>query len=117
MSELEDLESKGSLVEGNPEDKGIGEYGNTKGLSALKKEYNAIIGSKRQQNDLKVVSEIGKKIDAGELGDIPLERLLVVDQKMRPQQIEGRHEHTVTFMDWAKKMTVELEKYQDIDEK
>ena len=109
--------SKGSLIREHPEDKGIGKYGKTKGISALTKEYNAIIGTKRQQNDLKVVHKIGEKIKKGELDGIPLERLLVVDQKMRPQKIEGKHEHTVTFMDWAKKMTVELEKYQDIDEK
>ena len=119
MSDLDNLGGNGSLIQGNPEDKGVGQYGGKvsepEKHSQLMEFKRKLLERKNADVDESVVKEIEKRIKKGELSKISLDRLIDKAIKMRPQRTESKVEHTGSFAHWVLKVKKEEEKYNTID--
>ena len=119
MSDLDKLSDNGSLIKGNPEDKGIGEYGGKvsepEKHSQLMELKRKLLERKNADVDESVVNEIEKRIKKGGLSKISLDRLIDKAIKMRPQRSESKVEHTGSFAHWMLEVKKQKDKYDTID--
>lgn len=111
--------SSGSLIEGNPEDVGVGKYAevptNPEKEHEIVELKRKLLDHKNLKIDSAMADEILKQIGKGNLEKIPLERLINLAVKMRPQKTESKIEHVGSFMHWIMKVKGEEKKYETID--
>lgn len=121
MSDLDPLEEglKKNLIGGNPEDKGVGSYGGALSEPERHRQYVETARKLLEQDEIKIDSSVNKEIidqiEEGNLKKIPLERLMNMAIKARPQRSEGKVEHVASFTHWILQVKAEEDKYNTID--
>ena len=109
----------GSLVKSNPEDYGIGEYGDEPSVpekqSQLMEVSRQILERKNIKTDHSVADKVIEKIKSGELDNENVLHLIDRLIKMRPQKKESTVEHTGNFAHWVLQIHKEDEKFKTIN--
>ena len=108
-----------SLIEGNPEDKGIGKYGMAPAVKDENRQIQESLRTLVETDKAKIGYAIGKellsRIEKGKLSKERLTDLAKVLERMVPPKEESNKEETQNFMQWVLKVTAERKKYEIID--
>jgi hypothetical protein len=119
MTEIEALEKGGSLVKGNPEDVGMGKYGNTPALKesqrALQESLRVLVDTGALKVSYAFVNEVMERIKKGELKEEKLKDIVGMLHKMNPPRTESHVEHEFTVGELVLKMHAQRKKAETID--
>jgi len=119
MSDLDNLGGNGSLIHGNPEDKGIGKYGDVPALleenRKIQESLRILVDTGKLEAAHAFINEVKKRVKRGELKKETLRNLVSMVDKLTPQQGEAKRDYEPTVGELVLKLYAQRKKFDTIE--